>query len=82
MNSPLQEMKMWPQEVNPLRFRRAVGGGGETLRCNPVCLAECLRILCLGYCTGHFLKVSEHALIGCHGEIRLNANGVAVSNPI
>lgn len=24
MNSPLQEMKMWPQEVNPLWFCRAV----------------------------------------------------------
>lgn len=58
------------------------GGGGKRRYAAIQCLAECLRILCLGYCRGHFLEVSEHALIGCHGEIRLNAHGVAVSNPI
>lgn len=36
MNSPLQEMKMWPREVNPLRLRGWQGKGEETQRCNPV----------------------------------------------
>lgn len=69
---------MWLQEVNPLQFRRERRRQCAVMQC----LAECLCILCLGYCRGHFLRVSEHALIGCHGEIRLNANRVVVSNPI
>ena len=32
MNSPLQEMKMWPQEVNPLRLGKGEEGGHTALQ--------------------------------------------------
>lgn len=80
MNIPLQEMKMWPKEVNPLRLT----GRWEdaVVRSFFFLLNACVHAFVWVIVGGHFLRVSEHALIGCHGEIRLNANRVAVSNPI